>query len=378
MSRAAAEPTAPVRVAHLIKGLGRGGAESLLPQLVRHAGTGFSYRAGYFLPHKDALAGELAAAGAPVHCFGGRSAAGLLVRVPRVAAWLRAERIDVLHCHLPLAGVAGRLAARLARVPVVYTEHNVLARYHPLTRRAHSVTWRLQAAVVAVSGEVAASVRRTMGEAVPVRVVRNGIEVERMTASAEEVAAARVELGAPGGEPLVGTIAVLREQKRLDLWLAAARTIAEGLPAARFAIVGDGPLRGPLEAEAARLGIASRVTFTGLRQDVRPYHHAFDLFLGSSQFEGLPLALLEAMAAGRPVVATRVGGVPEAVEDGVEGLLVPPGDPAALAAAALSLLRDPQRARALAAAARRRVAADFSVARMARELELVYAEVLRR
>lgn len=378
MSRAAAEPTAPVHVAHLIKGLGRGGAEGLLPQVVRHGGAGFSYRAGYFLPHKDALAGELAAAGTPVRCFGGTSAAGLLVRVPRVAAWLRAEGVDLLHCHLPLAGVAGRLAARLARVPVVYTEHNVLARYHPLTLRAHRATWRLQAAVVAVSEEVASSVRQAMGEAVPLRVVRNGIEVERMVASGEEIAAVRAELGAPEGAPLVGTVAVLREQKRLDLWLAAARIIGEELPAARFAIVGDGPLRGELETEAARLGLADRVAFTGLRPDVRAYHHAFDLFLASSQFEGLPLALLEAMAAGRPVVATRVGGVPEAVEDGVEGLLVPPGEPAALAAAALSLLADPARARALAAAARRRVAADFSIARMAGELEAIYAEVLGR
>jgi glycosyltransferase involved in cell wall biosynthesis len=368
----------PLSIAHLIKGLGRGGAEGLLPQVVRYGGAGFSYRAGYFLPHKDALAGELASAGAPVRCFGGRSAAGLLVRVPRVATWLRDERVDLLHCHLPLAGVVGRLAARLARVPVVYSEHNVIERYHPLTRRAHAATWRLQAAVVAVSEEVAASVRRTMGEAVPVRVVRNGIDVERMAATAEEVASARAELGVAGSAPLVGTVAVLREQKRLDLWLAAARTVADALPAARFAIVGDGPLRGELEAEAARLGIAGRVTFTGLRPDVRAYHHAFDLFLASSQFEGLPLALLEAMAAGRPVVATRVGGVPEAVDDGVEGLLVPPGDPAALAAAALSLLADPARARALAAAARRRVAADFGVARMARELELLYAEVLGR
>jgi glycosyltransferase involved in cell wall biosynthesis len=368
-------PSGPLKVAHLIKGLGRGGAESLLPQTLARRGGDFSYTVGYLLPWKDALAGEVEAAGATVRCLGGRSNLGLLARVPAVARWLRAERADVVHAHLPLAGVVARLAGRAAAVPVIYTEHNLQERYHPATRWANRLTWRLQRRVIAVSAEVAESIRRHLGARVPVTVVRNGIETDGPAPAPAELAALRAQCGIAGGAPLVGTVAVLRRQKRLDLWLEAARRLRVELPSCRFLIVGDGPLRGELEAEAGRLGIAEAVVFAGLQSPVAPFLAACDVVMISSEFEGLPLALLEAMAAERAVVATRVGGIPEVVEDGVSGVLVPFGDPAALAAAAAALLAEPERRRRLGAAARRRVEAEFAVARMARELESIYRQV---
>jgi glycosyltransferase involved in cell wall biosynthesis len=363
---------AALRVGHLIKGLGRGGAERLLVQLARAHGPGIELAVGYFLPWKDALVGELEAAGCQVTCFDARSPAGMVARFPAVAAWLRDDGVDLVHAHLPLAGVVARLAGRRAGVPVVYTEHNLLERYHPLTRRANLATWRLQRAVVAVSEGVAGSIARHAPPGVPVRVVRNGIEIPADDDDAGR--AARAALGIAPDAPVVGTVAVFRRQKRLDLWLEIARRIAERQPAARFLLVGEGPLRAATEVLAARLGLGGRALFAGQREDVRPYLAALDVYLMSSEFEGLPLALLEAMAAGRAVVATAVGGVPEAIADGESGVVRAFGDVAGLAAAAAGLLADPARRAALGAAARRRVAERFGIRRMAGELEAIYRE----
>lgn len=371
-----AGPGHPLRLCHVIKGLGRGGAEGLLPQMIRAGTDGYAYSVGYFLPWKDALVAEIEATGAPVRCFGTRSNAALLVSVPRVARWLRESGTDLVHAHLPLAGVVARLAGRLAGVPVVYTEHNLQERYHPWTRRANRWSWRWQAQVIAVSEEVAASIRRHVGDRVPVTVVRNGIEVDRPPPSPERPAELRRRFELPEGAPVVGTVAVLRAQKRLDLWLAAAQRVLAERPEVRFVVVGDGPLRSELEAEAARLGIASSVRFVGLQEDVRPFLALFDLYLISSEFEGLPLALLESMAAGVAVVATSVGGIPEVIGTEREGVLMPFGDPEALAHAVLALLADPERRERLAAAGRERVVQEFSVARMAREIEAIYREVV--
>jgi len=221
---------------------------------------------------------------------------------------------------------------------------------------------------------VAESIFHSLGARVPVRVVRNGIEVRRR-ADPDRCAEVRRRFDLPDAGPIVGTVAVLRSQKRLDLWLEAARRVLEHLPASRFLVVGDGPLRGDLEALGEKLGIAGRLHFAGLQEDVQPFLDVLDVFLMSSEFEGLPLALLEAMASGVPVVATSVGGIPEVIVPPGEGLLVPFGDVAGLAAAVVDLLRDTERRRKLGAAGRARVERDFGIERMAGELEEIYAEV---
>lgn len=367
----------PLRVFHLIKGLGRGGAEGLLLGCGdRGAGGTVSYGVGYFLPWKDALEEPLRRAGVEVVRFTARGAAGMLGRVPRIAGFLRSWRADLLHCHLPLAGVAGRLAGRLAGVPVVYTEHNLMERYHPWTRRANLWTWGLQERVVAVSAEVAESIERHAGSRVPVRVVRNGVPVARLERDPEAGAAVRRRFGIRREVPVVGQVAVFRRQKRLDLWLETAREILRRLPEARFLLVGDGPLRGEIESLARELGLEEAVCFAGLQDDVRPFLSAMDLLLVTSEFEGLPLVLLEAMALELPVVATAVGGMPEVVLDRETGRLVPFARPAEAAAAALEILADPARRAAMGSAARRRVAREFGTERMLAELESLYREVV--
>ena len=364
---------------HLIKGLGRGGAEVLLEQALRFGDARrFEYAFGYFLPWKDAMVDPLRRLGAEVVCFEARGDLAILRSVGRVTEHLRRWRADLLHCHLPLSGVVGRWAGWRADVPVVYTEHSVQERYRLLTRRLNLATWRLQERVVAVSGEVAASIALRKDSSTPVVVVPNGVDVERFDPDRVDGEAVRRELGIPADAPVVGTVAGLRIQKGLHDWLAVAQAVLARRPDTRFLLVGDGPLCEELQTAAEARGLDRAVAFPGLRDDVRPYLAATDVYLMTSIYEGLPVALLEAMAMRRPVVATPVGGIPEVVRDGENGRLVAVGDVEAAAGATLDLLGDRRRAAGLGAAARRTVTERFSASAMVRRVESIYDEILQR
>lgn len=368
-----------IRIFHLIKGLGLGGAERLLSRSLECSTSGrFVYGCGYFLPGKDALAPQLRAAGADVRCFEARTPMGILLRLGAVTQTLRRWEADLVHCHLPMAGVVGRLAARRARLPLVYTEHNRSEMYHPLTRSLNRATWGLQDQVIAVSHDAAASIARQFGSAVPLRVIHNRVATDALTVDTDGAARVRRTMNLAPEALVIGQVAVFRRQKRLDLWLQAAAEIRRQRANTAFLLVGDGPTRPEVERLAEQLGLASVIRFAGLQEDVVPYLSACDIVLAASDWEGLPVALLEAMALERPVVATAVGGVPEVVDSGRNGLLVRPGDPRELAAAALLLVDDPALRRRLGVAARRRIGEGFGIAPMVRALESLYEEVLER
>jgi len=363
----------PLRVFHLIKSLGRGGAEMLLADGPRVSDPGqFQYGFGYFLPHKRALVEELERQFGHVVCFPASNAGAMLLQTARLAAHLRSWRADLLHCHLPLAGVVGRLAGLAAKVPVVYTEHNAIERYHPATRVAARTTWRLQRQVIAVSTDVKRSIERNFGERTPVRVILNGVSLDRFVRHDYDAAATRRELGFAQDAKLVGSVAVFRTQKRLDLWLDVAKKVLARSPETRFLLVGDGPQRAYVEQRIAELGLDGRVALPGLQTDVRPYLAAMDVYLMTSDFEGIPIALLEAMAMQLPPVVTDAGGMPEMVSSGHDGLVLRRGDVDGLSAAVLTLLGDDVTRLAYAQAARRVVSERFSTQRMMREIEEVY------
>lgn len=365
------------RVFHLIKGLGRGGAETLLSEGLGHADRAeFEYGYGYFIPWKDALVPSLREQGAEVVCFDKPRGASIVLSARQVAKFVNEWRADILHCHLPLSGVAGRLAGRIAGVPVVYTEHNKLERYHSFTRYANLLTWGMQSTVVAVSNEVAGSIRRHSRSSTPVQIVLNGIDTARFTNDPATSRRLRDELGVPARAPIVGTVAVFRRQKRLDLWLRAARLLLDEHPDVHFVLVGDGPLRREIEMLNNALALTDSVHFVGLKPDVRPYLAVMDIFMTSSAVEGLPLALLEAMAMRRPAVATAVGGVPEVIQHGVNGFLVEPGDPKVLAEQVSRVLSSLESQTDLIERGRQTVEERFGIARMVRNLEDIYRAVL--
>src|ERR687894_2861477 len=178
--------------------------------------------------------------------------------------------------------------------------------------------------------------------------------------------------------PLVGVVARLQPEKGVANFLKAAVRVAPQFPEAHFVIAGDGPLRQELVSLAEDLGLRDRVHFLGFRSDASELMGSLDVLVVPSLTEGSPLVTLEAMAAGVPVVASAVGGIPDQIRHDKEGLLVPPGDTDALSNALLALLRDPPRSRRLGEAGRRRVASRFSHATMVRQIEDVYRDVLGR
>ncbi|HZE75279.1 MAG TPA: glycosyltransferase [Gemmatimonadales bacterium] len=283
---------------------------------------------------------------------------------------LRTERPAILHAHLswPLACKYGVLAAWLARVPaVVATAQLYLEVGSHAEQRLMTMALRR---IIAVSNEVRARYARELR--VPARklaVVPNGIEVPPAVRRCDPALRAELVRGRP--DYVVLTPARLHEQKGHAYLLAAAARV----PEATFVLAGDGPLRAELERLAAELNVADRCVFLGYRSDVSDLLAAADVFVLPSLFEGLPVSVLEAMAAERAVVATAIGGTDEAVTHEVTGLLVPPRDPAALAAAIRRLQADPQLAGRLAAAGRERVQREFSSAATARNVMRIYDEV---
>lgn len=364
----------PAEVLHLVTGLAVGGAEWSLARLVGRLDPA-RFRAQVACLHHATgpVFDALREGGIPVTDLRieRRSDPRYLVQLYR---FLRRQRPDILHTWMFHANVPGRIAGRLARVPVIVSSERTMGQESMTRYRLNRLTQRLVDRHVCVSQAVAEFVTREVG-VLPERVVviPNGIDPERHAALPDR-AEARKRLGLPEQRLLVGTVASLRAVKRVDLLLDAVARV----PTAEVCIVGGGRERAALERRAERLGIAHRAHFAGEQRDPRPWLAAFDVFALASDWEGMPNAVLEAMAAGLPVVATRVGGVPELVVPGETGLLVDRGDPAALANAIEQLSLDAPLRRRLGAQGRARAFDRFPFARTVEQTEALYAALLDR
>ena len=365
------------RILHIIKGLARGGAEQLLLSQAPYADRSrFDYEVAYLLPDHNTLVGELEAAGLPVHCLDGARGAGWIGRLRRV---VHDREIDLVHGHSPYVAIGTRVGLRgRSRPRMVYTEHNVWEAYHRATYWGNLLTYPRSDHVFAVSDHVLASIRYPL----PLRFLRmptvetlhHGVDPAAVRGW-ESSDGVREELGIPDDAPLVGTVANFRPSKGHAVLLEAAVRVRRAIPKVRFVLVGLGPLESEIRRRARELGLDGTVVFAGARGDAPRVAGACDLFTLPSVYEGLAIALIEAMALGRPAVVTRAGGLTEVVEHGKQGLVVDPGDPKGLADAIISLLRDPDLRHQFGEAGRRR-AAKFDIRRALRRHEEVYSELL--
>lgn len=297
------------------------------------------------------------------------------------------ERPDVLHTHTAKAGAVGRGAVflynALARVTgrrpakVFHTFHGHVFHgyFSPEQTRWFLAIERWLARHSTALITLSEGLKRELVElgvapAEKFRVVPLGLELKRFAQARQGTL--RSELGLTAGAPLVGWVGRLVNIKAVDQLLLAARIVADRLPEARFALIGDGELRGRLEAQAKDLGLTHAVHFLGFRFDLERLYPDLDVVTLSSLNEGTPVSLIEAMAAGRAVAATRVGGVPDLIEHGRTGLLVPPQDPEAMAGAILTLLGSPELRRQMGERGRERVYPGLDISRLVADLKALY------
>jgi len=297
---------------------------------------------------------------------------------------LRDRRFDVVHLSAAKAALYGRLAARVAGVPIVifnahgFPFHDYL---NPVARITLATIEKLLSRyctdMVVCCGEAVRAYALSHNVVPTSRLVtiENGVEIPE---NLPERDAARRALGLPPDAPVVVTVGRLARQKAPENFLQAAASVIQEVPGVRFLVVGDGPLKSQLQSMAERLGIARSVQFLGFRDDVPLILRAADIFALFSRWEGLPLTILEAMAAERPVVATAVDGNVEAVQHGRTGLISPAEDIGQFGINLATLVREPDRARKMGNAGRRLVEERFCVERMARQLSDLYQQLDKR
>ncbi len=352
-----------MRIVYYIPQLGLGGTEHQLLHLVSGLDRGL-YQPLVWCPGRwGPVADRLLQTGVPVHRL------PLNPSDPRsleqAVAWLRSLRARIFHSFGSGWEWFDTLVARLAGIPVCMTSRRNMRHWDPdgkvhLWQHIRNLGADL---VIANSRTVAAFWARREGTPPEkVRVIYNGVPMP----------AGRPQPESPG--PVIGNVANLRPVKGQVFLLEAFRQVVAQAPQSRLLICGEGAALAELEQQRDRLGLRERVRFLGSRQDVEAVYRSLDLYVHSSLSEGMPNAVLEAMSHGLPVVATSAGGTPEAVVEGITGLLAIPGDPDSLAGALLRALPNEPLRRLMGAAARQRIASRFSVARMVGEYEAVYRQ----
>jgi glycosyltransferase involved in cell wall biosynthesis len=364
------QPVDRPRILVLIKGLGIGGAERLISEGSEHWDRDrFDYRVAYFLPWKDQLVGQLRSNGVVVDCIGSDKGLGPTA-YRRLRSHLAKWDPHLIHTHLPSTGIMARLATSR---PIVHTEHNIASSYRQPTRSVNRWTYGRNAAVIAVSGAVAEGLRGYPGPTP--QVIANGVSV---SVDPSAVDAIRNELALEEGQQLVVHVGNIRPHKGHENLIAATAELTAAKSGARVVSVGaekhDGDLK-RVRASAEAAGMSDRIRFMGRREDAVAFLATADVVVNPADFEGLPLAILEGLALGKPVVATAVGGVPSVIIDRETGLLVPPHDPQALAKGLIEALDSPE-AKDWGRAGAALVEAEYGIARMIREYERVYEELL--
>ncbi len=371
----------PIRVMYVLDHLEIGGTQSHVLQVTSRLDRERFVPMVCALKARGEIRDRLLELGVPVFDGGlGRSLKGreLVRMVWRLVRLFRRERVDVAHSYLFHPNVVTPIAARLAGIPSIVSKRS-LDRYPSTMRRYACKVGNALADRITVNADAVGRFVRSEEGCQPRRMVLvpNGVSGDVLNTGVNR-RQKREQLNWPADGPVVGTVSRLAWKKGIRYLLDAVPRVLESVPEASFVIVGDGPLRPELEAQAHRLAVEERVAFLGSRRDALEVLAGLDVFVLPSVIEGMSNALLEAMGTGLPVVATDVGGNAEVVADRQTGFLVPPEDPEQMAAAIVKLLQAPEMGREMGAAGRRLVGQQYSVDLMVRRLQDLYDVLLAR
>jgi len=373
------QPPQKTKLLHVVGRFDFGGTERQQAELIKRLPAD-RYEQTIAAMQKGAFAAEVEERGIPVIEFPFTSFYD--IRAVRnylaLARLIRRERFQLVHCHNFYSNIFGTIAARLAGTRTIITSRRDLGGMFTKTQlRVQRLAYKFSAAVLANSqGVKRVLVENEQVSEAKIHCVYNGIDTDRF-APREPSADVAQSLGIAPGSPVVGKVGNLHPWKGFDVFIRIAAAVNASRPDARFLIVGDGTEHQRLKQMARELHLEQSVTFAGARGDIPEMLALMSVFVLSSPAEGLPNAVLEAMACGLPVVASNVGGVPETVSNGETGFLVSPGDAAGFAEKILQLLNDPTHARQMGEAGRRKVVEQFSCERLVENMQALYDEIIQ-
>ena len=375
-----------IKLLWIIDSLGRGGAENLMPTILGNIDKNRFDQRVCVLQDRDGnpVAGELQAIGIPVD-FVPVPRLRNLSSLPRLLFYLRKEKPDIVHTQLEFSATLGCLATRLLGIPNVSTFHVI---HDPgtvkLTRWRYKFMWASYRYFANLILAVSDSVRNNIIEAgkIPpskVFTLHNGIELERFSEISPDIAnVSKKDFGIPENSIVLITVAVLRPPKGIQYILEAIPQILEEIPNAYYLIVGDGEHRNTLEEKAETLKISGHIRFAGYRSDIPELLALSDIFILPTLNDAFPTVLIEAMAAGKPVIASKIGGVPEIVQETINGILLPPGNPDAIRDACIRLIQDKELSERFAKASVKIANEKFGIMGQVKKLEQLYTDLTHK
>lgn len=360
------------KVLHVLTDTNMGGAGRYLFNLLANWDYD-RYEVVVACPKAGELERQLKAKGIRVFALSGGENSLEFKHVGELMRIISEEKVDIVHTH---ASLAGRIAGKLSGCHIVMTRHGLKKVKKDIVHRVGTaiMTRALTDNIIAISRAVKINLMEAGVPADMIKIIYNGLDLDKFKDVKPRM---RRDFNLTGG-PIIGTVARLVPEKGHEYAIKAMPGVIKEFPGAHLVIIGDGPLKENLQRMSEELGVDEHVSFLGYQVQVESLEADFDVFVLPSVSEGLGLALLEAMALGKPVVASEVGGIPEVVKNGISGLLVPPADEKALAQAIVSILSSKQRAYSLGEAARKAVYEKFSARVMVERTMEIYDKILRK
>lgn len=365
-----------IKVLHVIKSLGRGGAEILLLESLKlHDQQKFEFHYIYFFKWNVQLDKAIEDAGGKVSCFHVNNNLSLLFQYKKIIKYCKTNTIDIVHCHLPWSGFIGRLVFKKIKIPVFYTEHSLLERYHPITKILNNYTYNFQTLAIGVSESVSSSIKRNTTTKIPIHTILNGINTLNYSfQNKKEEAILRKDLSIPEEAIIIGIVAAFKNEKRLHYWIDTLAACIDKNENIYGLLVGVDKKQEAILLKNRKDCHTDRIIFTGFRENVIPFYSIMDIFMMTSSYEGLPIALLEAMSMSCAIVTTDAGGIKEVIRDKKDGFIFPVDDWKKLASACLHLANNPNLLADYKDQAKNRVETSFKLADSVKKLEGLYLE----